>query len=32
LLHRLLNEGEIVIKWDRKVKNKGNAILSDLAA
>ena len=32
LLHRLLNEGEMVIKWDRKVKNKGNAILSDLAA
>jgi transposase len=32
LLHRLLNKGEMVIKWDRKVKNKGNAILSDLAA
>ncbi|NQE35616.1 hypothetical protein E5S67_03351 [Microcoleus sp. IPMA8] len=32
LLQRLLNEGEMVIKWDRKVKNKGNAILSDLAA
>ena len=32
LLHRLLNEGELVIKWDRKIKNKGNAILSDLAA
>jgi hypothetical protein len=32
LLHRLLNEGEIVIKWDRKVKNKSHAILSDLAA
>ena len=32
LLHRLLNEGEMVIKWDRKIKNKGNAILSGLAA
>ena len=32
LLQRLLNEGEMVIKWDRKIKNKGNAILSDLAA
>jgi len=28
----LLNEGEMVIKWDRKLKNKGNAILSGLAA
>jgi transposase len=32
LLHRLLNEGEMVIKWERKIKNKGNAILSGLAA
>jgi transposase len=32
LLHRLLNEGEMVIKWDRKIKNKGNAILFGLAA
>jgi hypothetical protein len=32
LLQRLLNEGEMVIKWDRKIKNKGNAILSGLAA
>jgi len=32
LLHRLLNQGEMVIKWDRKIKNKGNAILSGLAA
>jgi len=31
-LHRLLNEGEMVIKWDRNIKNKGNAILSGLAA
>ncbi len=32
LLHKLLNEGEMVIKWERKIKNKGNAILSGLAA
>ena len=32
LLQRLLNEREMVIKWDRKIKNKGNAILSGLAA
>ena len=32
LLHRLLNEGKMVIKWDRKIKNKGNDILSGLAA
>jgi len=32
LLHRLLNEEELVIKWDRKIKNKGNAILSGLVA
>jgi len=32
LLHRLLNEGEMVIKWDRNIKNKGNAVLSGLAA
>ncbi len=32
LLQKLLNEGEMVIKWDRKIKNKGNAILSGLAA
>ena len=32
LLQRLLNEGEMVIKWDRKIKNKGNAILSGLGA
>jgi transposase len=25
LLNRLLNEGELIIKWGRKVKNKGNA-------
>lgn len=26
LLDRLLNDGELVIKWGRKIKNKGNAI------
>ena len=26
LLKRLLNEGELIIKWERKVKNKGNAV------
>ena len=26
LLHKLLNEGELIIKWDRKIKNKGNAV------
>lgn len=25
-LHRLLNEGELTIKWNRKIKNKGNFI------
>lgn len=28
LLHRLLNEGELIIKWDRKLKNKGNAVIT----
>jgi hypothetical protein len=23
---KLLNEGEIIIKWERKLKNKGNAV------
>ena len=32
LLRKILNEREMVIKWDRKIKNKGNAILSGLAA
>lgn len=27
LLHQLLNEGELVIKWGRKLKNKGDAII-----
>ena len=26
LLKRLLNEGELIIKWKRKIKNKGNAV------
>ena len=26
LLHRLLNEGELVIKWNRKIKNKGELV------
>jgi hypothetical protein len=28
LLHQLLNEGELVIKWSLKLKNKGNAIIT----
>jgi len=28
LLHRLLNEGKLIIKWGRKLKNKGNAIIT----
>jgi transposase len=28
LLHQLLNEGELVIKWERKIKNKGNALIT----
>ena len=26
LLHRLLNEGELIIQWGRKLKNKGNSV------
>jgi transposase len=26
LIHKLLNEGELVINWDRNIKNKGNAV------
>ncbi len=26
LFNRLLNEGELVINWGRKLKNKGNAV------
>ena len=25
MLHKLLNEGELIMKWNRKIKNKGNA-------
>ena len=28
LLEKLLNQGELVIKWHRKVKNKGNNYLA----
>jgi transposase len=28
LLKRLLNEGELIIKWQRKIKNKGNALIA----
>jgi transposase len=27
LLHKLLNEGELIICWSRKLKNKGNAVI-----
>lgn len=26
LVHKLLNEGELIINWGRKLKNKGNAV------
>jgi hypothetical protein len=26
LLHQLLNEGGLIIKWDRKLKNKVNSV------
>lgn len=26
LLHRLLNEGELIINWERRLKNKGNFV------
>ena len=28
LLHKLLNEGELIIKWGRKLKNKGNSVIT----
>ncbi|MBW4617313.1 MAG: IS630 family transposase [Desmonostoc vinosum HA7617-LM4] len=28
LLHQLLNEGQLIIKWARKIKNKGNVIIT----
>jgi transposase len=27
LLHKFLNEGGLIIKWSRKLKNKGNAVI-----
>ena len=27
LLHQLLNEGGLIIKWGRQLKNKGNAVI-----
>ena len=26
LVHNLLNEGQLVINWDHKIKNKGNTV------
>ena len=26
VLNKLLNEGELIIKWGQKIKNKGNAV------
>ncbi|MEH1912237.1 MAG: IS630 family transposase, partial [Nostoc sp.] len=28
LLDRLLTDGELIIKWGRKIKNKGNAVIA----
>jgi hypothetical protein len=28
LLHQLLNEGKLIIKWGREIKNKGNALIT----
>ncbi len=28
VLHQLLNEGGLIIKWGRKLKNKGSAIIT----
>ena len=28
LLHQLLNKGGLIIKWGRKLKNKGNAVIA----
>ncbi len=27
LLHQLLNEGKLIIRWGRRIKNKGNALI-----
>ena len=29
MLNRLLNEGKLIIKWSRKIKNKGNAVCAN---
>lgn len=29
LLDRLLNQGELIIKWQRRIKNKGNAVVAN---
>ncbi|MEG3972451.1 IS630 family transposase, partial [Microcoleus sp. T2B6] len=26
LLHKLLNEGGVIMKWNRKINNKGNLV------
>jgi len=28
LLHRLLNDGELVINWNRRIRNKGNRVIA----
>ena len=28
-LDKLLNQGELLIKWKRKIKNKGNAVIAN---
>jgi transposase len=28
LLHRLLNDGELVINWNRRIRNKGNGVIA----
>ena len=28
LLNRLLNQGDLIIKWHRKIKNRGNAVIA----
>ncbi len=28
LLERLLNQEELIIKWQRKIKNKGNTVIA----
>ena len=28
LLERMLNQGELIIKWGQRVKNKGNAVIA----